>query len=215
MRLLAIFLFLALLFTLPFLIWGDAFEATFTVDGAVDWLRGWGSWAWAAGIILLVLDIVLPVPATAVMTALGAIYGPVIGGVIGTVGSMLSGAAAYVVCRSLGRSAALKLAGERDLARGEQLFARAGGWAVALSRWLPLFPEVITCMAGLARMPPWSFATALACGAAPMAFTFAAVGTLIEDRPLLTIALSAFLPIVLWPAAHLLLQRRARGGEND
>ncbi len=125
---------------------------------------------------LLVSDLVLPVPATGVMAALGVLYGPVRGGLIGAVGSILSGSIAYGLCRLLGRRAAVKLAGEKDLARAEGFFDSAGGWAVALSRWLPVLPEAVACLAGLARMRALSFFIALACGSIPMAFAFAALG---------------------------------------
>ena len=56
----------------------------------------------------------------------------------------------------------MRVLGPQDFVEGERLFARVGAWLVVLSRWLPIFPEVIACMAGLARMPAWSFFTALA-----------------------------------------------------
>jgi uncharacterized membrane protein YdjX (TVP38/TMEM64 family) len=134
-------------------------------------------------------DLVLPIPATAVMAALGFVYGPVAGGLIATSGSFLSGALGYLLCRWFGRPVAVRLLGPKDLLEGEQLFARVGGWLVVLSRWLPVFPEVIACMAGLSRMPPLAFFAALACGSAPLGFVFAMV---------LAIALSAGLPPLLW-----------------
>ena len=211
MRLFLIFLVLAVAVLVPFLIWGEGFDATFSEGGARAWLERYGGSAWAAAIVLLVLDLVLPVPATAVMSALGLVYGAVIGGCVGSAGSFLAGATAYGLCRGLGRPAAIRIAGEKDLLRGERLFSSAGGWAVALSRWLPLLPEVITCMAGLARMPARQFFTALACGSVPMAFTFSTVGALGVERPALAIGLSALLPLALWPLARWLLERSAPG----
>lgn len=198
MRIFWLFLGLALLVLIPFLIWGEGFERAFTQAGAVDWLSDYGAWAWAAALVLLALDLVLPIPATAVMAALGYIYGPVTGGLIGTVGSCLAGGLGYGLCRALGRGAARRILGEADLAKGERLFARVGGWLVVLSRWLPIFPEVIACMAGLTRMPGRNFALALVCGSLPLAFAFAAVGHAGVDRPALAIALSALAPPVLW-----------------
>jgi uncharacterized membrane protein YdjX (TVP38/TMEM64 family) len=143
-------------------------------------------------------DLFLPIPATAVMAALGFVYGPLAGGLIATLGGFLAGALAYLLCRWFGRKAALRLLGPQDLADGERLFAKVGGWLVVLSRWLPVFPEVIACMAGLARMPPRAFFVALACGSAPLGFAFAAIGHAGADHPLLAILLSAGLPPLLW-----------------
>ena len=42
-------------------------------------LRKYESWAWALGIALIWADLVLPVPQTAVIAALGIIYGTLLG----------------------------------------------------------------------------------------------------------------------------------------
>jgi membrane protein DedA with SNARE-associated domain len=87
------------------------------------------------------------------------------------------------------------------------LFARHGGLIVAASRWLPVLPEVISCMAGLTRMPFRSFVLALLCGAAPLGFVVAALGYVGSDRPLLTLVLCAFLPLPLWYLLRTTLAR--------
>jgi uncharacterized membrane protein YdjX (TVP38/TMEM64 family) len=210
MRLFWIFIALALLVLMPFLIWGQGFERAFSQAGAIAWLREYGAWAWAAGLVLLMLDLVLPIPATAVMAALGYIYGPLQGGLIAAAGSILSGALGYGLCRLLGRRAAQRVLGERDLERGERLFARVGGWLVVLSRWLPVFPEVIACMAGLSRMRATTFFIALACGSLPLGFAFAAVGHAGVEHPTLAIGLSAILPPLLWLLVQPFFRTRQR-----
>jgi uncharacterized membrane protein YdjX (TVP38/TMEM64 family) len=91
LRLLLTFLGLALLAIVPFLIWGGDMEVALAPVAAADRLRDFGAWAWAVGLALLIADPFLPVPATAVMTALGLIYGPVLGGLVGAAGAMLAG----------------------------------------------------------------------------------------------------------------------------
>lgn len=208
MRLLALFIGLALLFLIPFFVWGEALEARFTTAGAVDWLRAQGVWAWALGVALLVGDLFLPLPSTAVMSALGAVYGTWLGGTIAAGGSMLAGLVGYGLCRALGRGAAEKIAGAEDLARAEAWFQSRGGWAVAFSRWLPLLAEVVACMAGLTRMPLRTFTVALACGSIPVSLVFAAVGASGAEHPALALALSAGLPLLLWPVAQWFVRRR-------
>ena len=119
MRIWLLFLTLALLFAVPFLLFGDAFEAWLAGDGAKKWLESFGAWAWAVAVALLVGDLVLPVPATAVM-------------------------------------------------------------------------------AGLARMQASRFFVALACGSLPMALVFAALGHAGAENPVLALAASAIIPLVLW-----------------
>lgn len=215
MRLFWIFLGLALLLLIPFLIWGNSMAQTFSQEGAVNWLEQYGAWAWAAGMGLLMCDLVLPIPGTAVMAALGFVYGPLLGGLIGFGGSFLSGSAAYVLCRALGRNAAVRILGEKDLAKGERLFSRVGGWLVVLSRWLPLFPEVIACMAGLTRMSARSFHIAMACGSLPLGFVFAYIGHAGVDHPTLALTLSATLPPILWLCVQPFFRAKARGVQEE
>ena len=190
----------------PWLIWGEAFERSFSLVGTLSWLRELGPWAAAAGVGLLVADIALPIPSTIVMSALGATYGFWVGGLLSILGSMLAGLTAYGLARWAGRPAAIWIAGEDSLARTEELFARGGAWLVLTSRWLPILPEAVACLAGLARMPFRTFFWALMVGSVPLGLTFAWVGTLTEDREGLALALSAGLPIGAW----LLSQRWRR-----
>lgn len=209
MRLLWLALALAVALLLPFIFFGEKFTSLFTGDAAVQWLRGCGTWAWAAVIGLLMADLVLPLPATGLMAAAGYIYGAWLGGAISAGGSFLSGVLAYSLCRRFGRGLALRFTGEHDLAEGDKLFRRSGPWLVALSRWLPLLPEVIACLAGLTRMPLKIFLLALACGSVPMGFAYAAIGAAGQENPRLAIALSIAVPPVLWAVVRWCLSVRS------
>ena len=128
-RLWWIFVGLAGLFLVPLLFFrGELLD--WTPEGAISWLSGYGRYAWLVALGLLISDLVLPMPSTAVMAALGYLYGPVIGGMIGAFGTLLSGCLAYSICRSLGQGAAIKLVGESDLRKGETLFRRYGAWLI-------------------------------------------------------------------------------------
>jgi uncharacterized membrane protein YdjX (TVP38/TMEM64 family) len=210
MRFFLVSLGIATLLMIPFLIWDETFTRLFSGEEMVGWLRARGGFGWVGGILLLVSDLFLPIPGTGVMAALGFVYGPLIGGSVSAIGSFLSGMLAYGLCRGLGHGIALKLAGAKDLEKGERMFASSGGWIVALSRCLPLLPEVIACLAGLASMPLRRFTVALACGALPVGFVFAGIGSLGEARPALAIGLSLGLPPVLWLIAGRLMRREAR-----
>ena len=198
MRLLRIFFILTILVLIPFFLWGDRLLALFDGESARAWILSWGKLGSLAVIALLIGDLFLPIPATGVMSAAGYIYGPVFGGLISVVGSFLCGMLAYFLCRKYGRRAAERLAGPDGLSQNEALFHRGGPWLVALSRWLPIFPEVIACLAGLARMNLRTFSIALLCGTLPMGFTYAAVGALFEAEPKWAMGLSVALPVLLW-----------------
>jgi uncharacterized membrane protein YdjX (TVP38/TMEM64 family) len=191
----------------PWLIWGEALEGAFSPQGTLVWLRAKGEWAGVAGIGLLVADVALPIPGTVVMSALGATYGTFIGGLLAAFGSTLAGTTAYGLARWAGRPAARWLAGDHGLDTTESLFAEKGAWLVVSSRWMPILPEAVACLAGLARMPFGTFLGALLIGSLPLGFAFAWIGTLAEQREGWAIGLSAGLPIGAW-----MLARRWRRG---
>lgn len=182
-------------------------EGAFSVEGAIEWIKGYEQWAWAAGVGLLFLDFLLPVPGTAVMSALGYVYGALIGGIISATGSFLAGLFAYTLCRMMGPGVAKKLLGEKDYESGKRLFSNTGGWIVVLSRWMPLLPEVVACMAGLTRMPVQKFILALACSSIPLGFAFAYIGSTGTNHPTLAIVLSAGIPPILWLIAQHLMNK--------
>lgn len=206
LRLFGVVLLLAVAVALPFALFGDQIEAVLTVDGAVDWMRGTG-WAWAAGVALIVSDIVIPVPSTAVMAGLGILYGPIIGGILSAAGSILAGSTGYWLCRALGPRTAEKLAGSKGLAQARQLFDRWGLVLVAVSRWVPVLPETVAFLAGLIRMPFRRFLAALSLGAVPLGFVFATAGHLGREAPVLVMILCAVAPIALVGLWRLVAKR--------
>lgn len=202
---------LAIVLCLPFALWGEAFLRDFSGEAAVAWIRGWGAWGWLAVIGLLVADLALPVPATPVMSAAGYVWGAALGGLVGAVGSFCAGMAGYGLSRAFGRSVARALVGDHELAGRESWFRRGGPWLVVASRWFPLLPEVVSCLAGLTRMPLRVFAGALACGSLPQGLVYAAIGAAGREAPWLAVGLSVAVPVVLWLGLGPLL---ARGREE-
>ena len=181
----------------------------FDLQGAKTWMESLGPFAWVGGMALLVSDLVLPIPGTVVMSALGLVYGWFWGGVASALGSILSGLLACWLCRKYGIHAAIWLAGKDGLAKGEALFqSERGGWLVALSRWMPVLPEAVACLAGLTRMPWSSFVIALLAGSIPLGFVFAAIGALGVEMPGAALLLSAFCPVLLYSLAAWILRKR-------
>jgi membrane protein DedA with SNARE-associated domain len=120
---------------------------------------------------------------------------------------MLAGMLGYGVGRFFKESFAKRWLGEKDFEKGKSLFERGGAWVVAISRALPILPEVIACMAGLLRMPFGTFVIALACGAIPMGFLFAWIGTVGREQPTWGLAFSLGVPAVLWGVAAFMRKR--------
>ena len=205
-RVLMAVLAIALLIILPFLIWGDRLEAFFTGEGTVEWFRSFGAWAWAAALGLMLADLLLPIPGTAVMAAMGIIYGPLWGGLVSATGSVLAGSLAYGLCRTVKRERAVWITGQEGMERIEGLFDRWGGWLVAASRWLPVLPEMVSIIAGLAAMPARIYFPALLSGSVPLGFAYATAGHLGSDHPGLTLLAAALLPLLLWPLVQRILK---------
>jgi uncharacterized membrane protein YdjX (TVP38/TMEM64 family) len=177
-------------------------------NDAVLILRKYEGWAWAAGIVLIWADLVLPVPQTVVITALGVIYGTVLGGLLGSVGLITGGLLGYVLMLTSARRMVKRFVGPRSLNRMESLFERSGAWAIVLTRSLPYsIPEAMIFLAGLAGMPTRKFTAALVLGSVPTAFAFAAIGAGWADQPVLALVVSYVLPILLLPVALFLMRR--------
>lgn len=192
-------------------VWGGSWEERFSLDGSVAMLRVAGSWAWAAGIGLLVADLVFPVPGTVVMSALGYLYGTVAGGLAASFGAFAAGICGYGVGRLFGEKSARRWLGDLDFEKGRVLFAKGGGWMIALSRSLPILPEVLACTAGLVRMPFGRFAPALACGSLPMGFLFAGIGAAGHEAPGWALVFNLVVPAVLWIGARWLMTMGEKG----
>jgi uncharacterized membrane protein YdjX (TVP38/TMEM64 family) len=207
-KLAIVFIAICVLVALPFVLWGDRFESFLGGPAAQVSMETWGLFAWAIAMLLLVADLVLPIPATSVMGALGSFYGPWLGGLIGGLGSTGAGMVGYLLCRYLGRIIVGKLVTAEEMSRAKRFIDQNGGLAVAMSRWLPVLPEAVSCLAGISRMRFGLFVTSLSLGSFTMAFTFAAIGTSASD-PLTSAILCALIPLALWIPLRSLFAERA------
>jgi len=206
-RALAITLFLVLTVVVPFLLWGDALDVLLSQDALRRELADSAATAWLAGIALLAVDIVLPVPSSVVIGVLGVIYGTPIGGLVASLGLLANGLLGYWVCRAFGRALAIRMVGEKPLATGDRLFRRHGGWIVALSRLIPVGAEVVSMSAGLAAMPSGRFLAALACGSLPVGYAYAGIGDAGAENPLLVAVVCLAVSAVLWIAVAIVFRR--------
>jgi uncharacterized membrane protein YdjX (TVP38/TMEM64 family) len=180
-------------------------------NDAVLTLQKYGSWAWALGIALIWADLVLPIPQTSVIAALGIIYGTLLGGLLGSLGLITGGLLGYGLMRTSARRFAQRFVGTRPPHKMGSGFDRGGAWAIVLSRSLPYsVPEAMVFLAGLAGMPMRTFTAALTIGSVLTAFVLAAIGAGWADQPILALAASYVLPILLLPMALYLMRRGAR-----
>jgi uncharacterized membrane protein YdjX (TVP38/TMEM64 family) len=180
-------------------------------NGAVLTLRQYESWAWAVGIALIWADVVLPVPQTSVIAALGIIYGTLGGALLGSVGLITGGFLGYGLMLTSARRYAQRFVGRQSLHKLERLFDQGGAWAIVLTRSLPYsIPEAMVFLAGLAGMPTRKFVAALTSGSVPTAFVFAAIGDGWAQQPILALTVSYVLPILLLPIVLYAMRLGAR-----
>ena len=180
-------------------------------NDALLMLRKYDAWAWAVGIALIWADLVLPVPQTVVITALGIVYGAVLGGLVGSVGLITGGLLGYVLLLTSARRILRRFLGRQSLNTMESSFERAGAWAIVLTRSLPYsIPEAMLFLAGLAGMPLGRFTAALTVGSVPTAFAFAAIGAGWADRPITALVASYVIPLLLLPVALYLMRSAHR-----
>jgi uncharacterized membrane protein YdjX (TVP38/TMEM64 family) len=179
-------------------------------NNAVLSLREWGNWAWALGVGLIWADLVLPIPQTAVIAALGIIYGSLLGGLLGSLGLITSGLVGYLLMLTSARRFVQRVVGRQSVRKMESLFEHGGTWAIVVTRSLPYsVPEAVVFLAGLGGMPIRRFITALTIGSVPTAFAFAAIGAGWADQPILALLVSYVLPILLLPIVLYVMQPRA------
>ena len=190
-------LILIVLVLIPFLLWGDRLEAMMVLDPETGRFGGIPMHAGLAGALLIVADIFLPIPKTAVMVGLGILFGPVLGTLYSLAGSMAASLIAYGLGRWLGRPIAERwMAG--DFERSERLFRRHGELIVVGSRWIPVLVEVIPVVAGVNRMSIKRFTVAAFIGSVPHCAVFCTLGYLGSDMPVLTLVVSAIAPLLFW-----------------
>jgi len=169
---------LAIVFVLlgPYFIWHEQMDAYFASESYRQWLISVRPYAWIVGIGLIVCDLFLPIPVPPIMAAMGALYGTIVGGLIATTGSILAGLCAYGLSRLLGLKAARFLASEGELAVLQRFFDSWGAAGIIASRALPVIPEVMTILAGLAKMHFGRFVLSLSLGSVAVGFALAWVG---------------------------------------
>lgn len=200
---------LVLLILTPYFLWHDQLDAYFASPEYHRWLVSVKPYAWLMGIGLIVGDLALPIPTPPVMATMGTLYGSLLGGLIASVGSVLAGITAYGLARLLGRRGIELLASEEELARFRQFFDSWGTAGIIASRALPVVPEVMTLLAGTARMHFGRFVLALVIGSLPVGLLLAWAGAQAGHSSSLLLVLT-LIPAGLWCAYLLVMSWRAR-----
>jgi len=187
---------------IPFILFGESFEASIR-----EWLaRDWPVWTrFSLVVAVLSTDILLPVPSSAVSTYAGADLGAIIGALASWMGMSLGAGAGFALARLLGRPFAVRLTGAKDLDHATTLVERFGASAVIATRAVPVFAEACVLLVGVSRMPWRRFLPALLLSNLVISVVYAAFGAYAEEHESLQVAILA---AVLLPIAALFVLRQ-------
>ena len=149
------------------------------LDDPVAAMRARPGAAAALGLALLAADAALPVPASLVMMANGALFGVVIGALLSMAGSVGAAAVGFGIGR-VGGPLLGRMLSDHEREQAERLLSRWGASAIAATRPVPLLAETVAVMAGASRMGWLKLVVGAAAGSLPGAVLYAwagAVGT--------------------------------------
>ena len=173
-----------------------------------------GEWtlpvAATVGVLLLVADILLPVPSSMVMVAHGSLFGVVGGSALSIVGSVGAAMIGYWL-GSGGKRWLSKWFGAEDFAVGNRFFAQWGVFSVIVSRPIPLINETISIAAGAGNLGWKKMLLGALLGTLPTAIAYAWAGTHLGAQD---VGIYAFLAVIgvsgLFVGLGFLLQRNKK-----
>ena len=153
-----------------------AFEDDFERMGAQITNGQMARWPAASALAaFLALDVFLPVPSSMVSTAAGAILGFAAGTATIWIGMTLGCVLGYAVgARAAGL--AKRLVGAEGLRRASGVASSYGGWAIVVSRPVPVLAEASVILAGLVRAPLATFLVLTSAANLGIAMAYAAIG---------------------------------------
>lgn len=176
LRLLVIPVIVVLLVILPFLMFGEEFEAR-----AIQLAEDQEQWGLSAmGAALLAIDVVLPIPSSILSILLGARLGFVSGAAVVTVGLTLGSCVGYM----LGRISSRLVGKAKEQADGIARLGsiRFGILSVALFRPVPVLAETSSILAGHYQMPFGAFFLVSFLANIAVGVTYALIGSALSPN---------------------------------
>lgn len=178
-RTIVLFLIVALLIIVPYLIWGESID-----QWAGNLIKEGQSHPFRTGAILALLlasDIILPIPSCIVSAACGLMLGFVYGTLASLVGMSLGCLFGYALGR-IGTRRAKKMLGERESAQLKSFQRKYGLWLLLALRPVPILAEASILFSGIARMPFGKTLALATLGNLAVSALYAAVGAYGEMR---------------------------------
>lgn len=156
----------------------------------------------------------LPLPATVLTIAAGAVFGIARGLPIVIVGASAGALVAFYLGRVLGRDAVQRMTGTR-LQTVDALMARRGFWTVLTLRLIPVVPfNALNYLSGLTAVRPSTYLAATVLGIVPAATAYVAAGAY-GARPGSWPFLTALAALALLSIGGIVAKRRRRTREPE
>jgi uncharacterized membrane protein YdjX (TVP38/TMEM64 family) len=162
------------------------------------------------GVALLLVDVALPVPATAVMIAHGVLFGVVLGSVLSFLGVLGATLLGFAIGRRSRRLLSPTLTAGQE-ARANALLERYGALAIVVTRPMPIVAETVAVLAGRSALSWRDALLAGVAGAIVPALLYAAIGAVAAaalSGPMV-ILLTIVLSVLFWLIGRWLVARRA------
>lgn len=152
-------------------------------------------------VLLLVADILIPVPASIVMMTSGILFGPFVGGLVVLAGSLTGAILTFELSRVLGREKVKRWLGHEEYTRVATIMQGYGALAIILTRMVPLATESVSAIAGLSQMTRKKFVAVNIIGFVPTGFFYSYTGYRYQNEPdnlLLILFIGFFIPLFIW-----------------
>lgn len=152
-RLLLLIVGVLLIPLIPFLLMGAWFEPWLEslLDGSI--LESSLPVAFSSVVGILAIDILLPIPSSAVCTFAGKQLGAFTGTLACWLGLNVSAGIGYLIGAKFGRPIAVRFSDENTLSKLEQLDKRSSVACLVVCRSLPIIAEASVLLMGMKRLP--------------------------------------------------------------
>ena len=175
-----------------------------------EYIRSYGAWAPFASVALMVSQVVIaPIPASVIQLSNGVVFGILGGTLLNIIGQMIGAALAFHISRSLGRSAAERLAGKVD-EHGviAHWIDQWGGRALLVIRMVPGMPsDFVSYLMGLTSMPARRYLLVSFIGYIPQSLAYAWLGDAATEWfwwiVLAGFGVSAIIAVIIWAVRRI------------
>lgn len=164
------------------------------------------------GVAALVLDVLLPIPASLIMIANGALFGFWLGTLLSLIGSIAAALVGFALGRQSQSLLVARFIPPQQMASANRLFARWGMLAIIVTRPIPLLAETTVIAAGASRLTLRQVLIASVAGSIPAAALYALTGATAVSfhSSVLSFGLVLFVAALFWVAGSRLRQTPAQ-----